>query len=94
MPGYELTKDDIALRLRRIEGQVRGISAMVENDRYCIDVITQVAAANKALQAVALGLLDEHLRHCVAEATIGRDDAERTRKLNEATAAVRRLVSS
>lgn len=94
MPGYSLTKDDIARRLSRIEGQVRGISQMVEDDRYCIDVLTQVTAVTRALQAVAVGLLDEHLRHCVADAISGGDDTERIRKLHEATAAIRRLVAS
>ena len=94
MAGYSLTKDDIATRLRRIEGQVRGVNQMVEDDRYCIDVLTQVSAITKALEAVALGLLDEHLRHCVVEAARSGDDTERTRKVDEATAAVRRLIRS
>ena len=94
MAGYSLTKDDIAARLRRIEGQVRGVNQMVEDDRYCIDVLTQVSAITKALEAVALGLLDEHLRHCVVEAVRSGDDTERTRKVDEATAAVRRLIRS
>ena len=94
MPGYSLTKDDIARRLGRIEGQVRGISQMVEDDRYCVDVLTQVTAVTRALQAVAVGLLDEHLRHCVADAISGGDDTERIRKLDEATEAIRRLVAS
>ena len=94
MPGYSLTKDDIAARLRRIEGQVRGIGSMVEADRYCIDVLTQVAAVNKALEAVAVGLVDEHLRHCVADAARGDDPIEIDRKLSEATAAIRRLINS
>lgn len=94
MPGYSLTKDDIARRLRRIEGQVRGISQMVEDERYCVDVLTQVTAVTRALQAVAVGLLDEHLRHCVADAISGGDDTERIRKLDEATEAIRRLVAN
>ena len=94
MPGYSLTKDEIAARLRRIEGQVRGIGLMVEADRYCIDVLTQVAAVNKALEAVAVGLVDEHLRHCVVDAARGDDPIEIYRKLNEATAAIRRLINS
>ena len=88
-----MTKDDLLARLRRIEGQVRGIAQMVERDRYCIDVLTQVSAATKGLQGVALGLFDDHLRHCVAEAVAaGGSDADR--KLTEATAAVERLLKS
>ena len=67
-PGYHSTKDAHLKRLRRIEGQVRGVQRMVEEDTYCIDVLTQISAATKALEAVALGLLDEHLRHCVTHA--------------------------
>ena len=66
--GYTATKDDLQKRLRRIEGQVRGLQRMVDEDTYCIDVLTQVSATTSALQSVALGLLDEHLRHCVTEA--------------------------
>ena len=68
MNGYTQDKDAYLKRMRRIEGQVRGIARMIENDEYCIDVLTQVSAATKALEAVALGLLDEHLKHCVTEA--------------------------
>ena len=93
MPGYELDKDDMIARLRRIEGQVRGVQQMVESDRYCIDVITQVSAITRALQKVAMGLLDDHLRHCVADAvTAGGREADQ--KLDEATAAVERLLRS
>jgi CsoR family transcriptional regulator, copper-sensing transcriptional repressor len=93
MPGYDMNKDDVLKRLRRIEGQVRGIAQMVEDDRYCIDVLTQVSAVTKALQSVSVGLFDDHLRHCVADAvTAGGPDAER--KLTEATAAVERLLKS
>ena len=93
MPGYDMSKDDLLARLRRIEGQVRGIAQMVEQDRYCIDVLTQVSAATKGLQGVALGLFDDHLRHCVADAVAaGGTDADR--KLTEATAAVERLLKS
>ncbi len=67
MPGYNMSKDDLLARLRRIEGQVRGIARMVEGDQYCIDVLTQVSAATKGLQQVALGLFDDHLRHCEPE---------------------------
>lgn len=93
MGGYIDTKDQLLTRLRRIEGQVRGLQRMVESDTYCVDVLTQVAAATKALQAVALGLLEDHLSHCVAEAAAeGGEVAEA--KVAEATAAVARLVRS
>ena len=93
MPGYENDKTDLLKRLRRVEGQIRGIAQMVEDDRYCIDVLTQVAAATKGLQGVALGLFDDHLRHCVADAVSkGGKDAET--KLTEATAAVERLLKA
>ena len=93
MPGYEMSKDDLLVRLRRIEGQVRGLARMVEEDQYCIDVLTQVSAATKGLQQVALGLFDDHLRHCVADAvSIGGEDANT--KLTEATAAVERLLKT
>src|SRR5687767_10341615 len=68
MPGYVGNKEEYLRRLRRVEGQVRGLQRMIDRDEYCIDVLTQVSAATKALQSVALGLLDEHLGHCVAEA--------------------------
>lgn len=88
-----MNKDDLLRRLRRIEGQVRGIAQMVETDRYCIDVLTQISAATKALQSVAVGMFDDHLRHCVADAVAqGGDDADV--KLTEATAAVERLLKS
>ena len=93
MPGYDMNKDDLLRRLRRVEGQVRGISQMVEDDRYCIDVLTQISAATKALQSVAVGMFDDHLRHCVADAVAqGGRDADK--KLTEATAAVERLLKS
>jgi CsoR family transcriptional regulator, copper-sensing transcriptional repressor len=86
-------KDAYRKRLRRIEGQVRGIQAMVEDERYCIDILTQVSAVTKALQAVAVELLDDHLGHCVQEAvSTGGPVAEE--KLAEATAAIARLVRS
>ena len=94
MPGYSNTKDDTLKRLRRIEGQVRGLQRMVENDEYCIDVLTQVSAATKALQAVALGLLDAHMRHCVTDAIAGGPDSDGEAKVAEAMAAVGRLVRS
>jgi DNA-binding FrmR family transcriptional regulator len=93
MPGYELDRDDIIARLRRIEGQVRGVQQMVENDRYCIDVLTQVSAITRALQKVAVGLLDDHLRYCVAEAAAA-GGRQADQKLDEATAAVERLLRS
>ena len=93
MHGYTQDKDAYLKRLRRIEGQVRGIAKMIEGDKYCIDVLTQVSAATKALEAVALGLLDEHLRHCVTQAaTEGGAVAEQ--KVAEASAAIARLVKS
>jgi len=89
--GYAARKDEHLKRLRRAEGQVRGIARMVEEDAYCIDVLTQVAAVTKALQATALNLLEEHISHCVAEAAAkGGPDADE--KVAEATAAVGRLL--
>ena len=93
MNGYSATKDDHLKRLRRIEGQVRGIAKMVEDDKYCIDVLTQVSAATKALQSVALGLLDEHMAHCVVNAARA-GGAEQDVKLKEASDAIARLVRS
>ena len=93
MPGYDMDKDDLLRRLRRIEGQVRGIAQMVESDRYCIDVLTQIAAVTKAMQSVAVGMFDDHLRHCVAEA-VSTGGPEADKKLTEATAAVERLLKS
>jgi DNA-binding FrmR family transcriptional regulator len=91
--GYTDKRDDYLKRLRRVEGQVRGLQRMLEQDQYCIDVLTQVAAATKALQSVALALLDDHLGHCVAEATAeGGDVADM--KIKEASAAIARLVRS
>jgi DNA-binding FrmR family transcriptional regulator len=92
-PGYLESKDAYLQRLRRIEGQVRGVARMVEEDTYCIDVLTQISAATKALESVALMLLEEHLNHCVSHAVQeGGDVAEE--KLNEASAAIARLVRS
>lgn len=91
--GYAATKDAHLKRLRRIEGQVRGIQRMIEDDTYCIDILTQVSAATKALESMALVLLDEHLRHCVTEAIqAGGDEADA--KVGEASAAIARLVRS
>jgi DNA-binding FrmR family transcriptional regulator len=92
-PGYHDTKDAQLKRLRRIEGQVRGIARMVEEEQYCIDVLTQVSAATKALQAVALSLLDEHMSHCLVQA-VATGGEERDEKLREASQAIARLVRS
>jgi DNA-binding FrmR family transcriptional regulator len=92
--GYTDQKDDYLKRLRRIEGQVRGLQRMVEHDDYCIDVLTQVSAATRALQSVAVGLLDEHLRHCVAGAAAASGEVEAGRLIDEATSAIERLVKS
>ena len=88
-PGYAGHKADPLARLRKIEGQVRGVTRMVDEDRYCIDVLTQISAATRALQEVALGLLDDHLRHCVLDAARS-DPAEGAAKLDELTVALRR----
>jgi DNA-binding FrmR family transcriptional regulator len=91
--GYTENKDEYLQRLRRIEGQVRGLQRMVEQDKYCIDILTQVSAATKALESVALGLLEEHLGHCVAQAIAeGGESAED--KIREASDAIARLVRS
>jgi CsoR family transcriptional regulator, copper-sensing transcriptional repressor len=93
MHGYAPNKDDHQRRLRRIEGQIRGLQRMVDNDEYCIDILTQISAATRALQAVSVSLLDEHLRHCVSEAiTEGGETAEA--KIKEASDAIARLVRS
>jgi CsoR family transcriptional regulator, copper-sensing transcriptional repressor len=91
--GYSQDKDDYLQRLRLIEGQVRGLQRMVEEDKYCIDVLTQVSAVNRALQSVALGLLDQHLGHCVAQAVAAGGDGAEV-KVREASAAIARLVRS
>ena len=93
-PGYVENKDELAKRLRRVEGQVRGIQRMVDEDTYCIDVLTQVSAATKALQSVAMSLLDQHLRHCVTDAVHSDDAVETERIITEASRAVERLVRS
>jgi len=92
-PGYHDHRDEILKRLRRIEGQVRGLQRMVQDETYCIDVLTQVSAVTKALQSVALQLLDEHLSHCVADAVAG-GGADASEKVAEASAAIARLVRS
>ncbi|MBK6869966.1 MAG: metal-sensitive transcriptional regulator [Kineosporiaceae bacterium] len=93
MPGYTGEKDDYLRRLRRIEGQVRGVQRMVEEDVYCIDVLTQISAITKALQAVSLGLLEDHVGHCVVNAARESDDAAQA-KVREAAEAIARLVRS
>lgn len=93
MVGYEGNKEAYLKRLRRIEGQVRGLQRMVEREEYCIDILTQVSAATKALQSVALGLLDEHLEHCVSDAIAG-GGSEADHKVREASEAIARLVRS
>jgi DNA-binding FrmR family transcriptional regulator len=93
MYGYIEHKDQVAKRLRRIEGQVRGLQQMIEDDRYCIDILTQISAATKALQAVAVELMGDHLGSCVSEAIeAGGPDAQE--KIAEATEAIARLVRS
>ena len=87
-PGYAASKDQLLKRLSRVEGQVRGVAKMVEEDRYCIDVLTQIQAAEAALKGVALGLVDGHVRHCMGSA----EEAERAAKTDELMGAVGRLV--
>ena len=89
VPAYTATKPQLLARLKRIEGQTRGVQKMVEDDRYCIDVLTQISAIQAALDKVALGLLDEHTHHCVIGAS---DDTERDAKTEELMAAVGRLM--
>ena len=88
-PGYAASKDDLLKRLARVEGQIRGVTRMVEEDRYCIDVLTQIEAAEAALNKVALGLLDDHVRHCMRGGKGASED-----QVQELMAAVGRLVSS
>jgi DNA-binding FrmR family transcriptional regulator len=95
-PGYAATKDDQLRRLRRIEGQIRGLQRMIDEDAYCIDVLTQVSAATRALESFALVLLEEHLAHCVVEAVEqgGAGSEAAQAKVAEASAAIARLVRS
>ena len=93
VPGYHDDKAAVLARLKRIEGQIRGLQRMVADDTYCIDVLTQVSATTSALQSVAIGLLDEHLRHCVTEA-VAAGGPEGAAKVAEANAAIGRLVRS
>lgn len=90
-PGYLTEKQAVLTRLRRIEGQVRGLQRLVSEETYCIDILTQVAASTKALESVALLLLEQHLQHCLAHAAT---DTERQQKLTEASEAIARLVRS
>lgn len=93
MAGYSGTKEQYAQRMRRIEGQVRGIARMIEEDTYCIDVLTQISAATKALQAVSIGLVEDHLGHCVVDAARSSPE-EGAEKVREASEAIARLVRS
>ena len=92
--GYSMDKVDYQKRLKRIEGQIRGLQRMIDEDVYCIDIITQVSAATKALQSVALGLVDQHVRHCVMHAGAGDDPAHGEAMVTEATRAIERLLKS
>jgi DNA-binding FrmR family transcriptional regulator len=91
MYGYHEHKDDLRKRLRRVEGQVRGVQGMVERDEYCIDILTQIAAAESALKKVAVALLEDHLRHCVADT---KGEAALEEKVTEASAAIERLLKA
>ena len=93
MYGYTSNKEDYLRRLRRIEGQIRGLQKMVDEDKYCIDILTQVSAATKALQSEALGLMEDHLEHCVTEAAAEGGDVAAA-KVREASEAIARLVRS
>jgi len=93
MVGYSSTKDDVLLRLRRIEGQVRGLQRMVDEDTWCIDVLTQISSVTKALQGVGVGLLDDHIRHCVRDA-VQQGDEEGDERIEEVVTAIRRLLRS
>ena len=90
--GYVADKDALIKRLHRIEGQVRGIERMVEDERYCIDILTQIAAVTTALEALALEILDDHVTHCVADALASGDEADARTKTDELLAAVRRFA--
>ncbi|MGN6694503.1 MAG: metal-sensitive transcriptional regulator [Aquihabitans sp.] len=94
MRGYTMEKDDYLKRLRRIEGQVRGLQRMIDEDTYCIDVLTQISAVTKAIQSVGIGLLEEHVNHCVMEAARNGDDDAAREKVAEATRAIERMVRS
>ncbi|WP_278373579.1 metal-sensitive transcriptional regulator [Brevibacterium casei] len=91
--GYTPQKDAPARRMKRIEGQVRGIAKMIDDDKYCIDILTQVSAATAALHAVSINLLEEHIAHCVVDASAAGEDEAR-KKIEEASAAIARLIKS
>ena len=93
MAGYSENREAYLARLRRVEGQIRGLQRMIEQDKYCIDILTQVSAATKALQAFSLQLLDKHLQTCVVDAASGSEDEARA-KVREASEAISRLVRS
>ena len=93
-PGYHDDKAAILARLKRVEGQIRGLQRMVDDDTYCIDVLTQVSAATRALESVAVQLMDDHLRHCVSHAIQSDDAEEADRMITEASKAIERLVKS
>jgi DNA-binding FrmR family transcriptional regulator len=90
--GYTATKDQLLTRLRRIEGQVGGVQRMVEDDRYCIDILTQISAVNTALESLALKVLDDHVNHCVADAVASGDKKAAAEKTQELLAAVQRFA--
>jgi CsoR family transcriptional regulator, copper-sensing transcriptional repressor len=94
VPGYHADKEALVKRLHRIEGQVRGIERMLEDDRYCIDVLTQISAVSTALEAVALQLLDGHVKHCVADALVSGDQAQAEAKAAELLEAVQRFAKT
>ena len=92
--GYITEKDAYLQRMKRIEGQARGIAKMIDDEKYCIDILTQISALTRAIQGVATGLLDDHLKHCVLDAAKQGDDDAAHAKIEEATEAIRRLVRS
>jgi DNA-binding FrmR family transcriptional regulator len=92
--GYSEKKDKLLKRLARAEGQVRGVARMVEEDRYCIEILTQLAAADTALESVALEILDDHVKHCVAGALASGDETDAKAKIDELLAAVRRFAKT
>ena len=92
--GYTPQKDALTRRMKRIEGQVRGIGKMIDDDKYCIDILTQVSAATAALHAVSINLLEEHIAHCVVDAAGSGDEEEARKKVEEASAAISRLIKS
>ena len=91
-PGYKASKDELLTRLARAEGQVRGVTRMVEEDRYCIDVLTQIAAVNTALESLALKVLDDHVNHCVTDAFASGNPKEAAAKSKELMEAVQRFA--